>query len=345
MSKKAIIPIAIIMLLILGLLIFFVLQRNKDIRQNPEDTIGNTGGNLNNGGYFVENDDTIFFANAYDEGSLYRMDKDFSNIKRLSGAGVAYMNLGGDYLYYYQKNSSAASSLGFVVHVSGLYRSDLKGEHVLCLDKVDCDRVVLIGNKVYYTKAVDGQNTLCLHSITTSKKDPTMLTNFLLNPASVSGGLIYYNGTEQNHYLYTYDTRTNNSALVAQYDMWFPVYYGNSVYFLDLSSNYRLCRLDLADGNVTVLTNERVDCFNVSGGVAYYQTVGSDPGLYMVGIDGSNPSLLAQGTYHNINIAGGYVFYQSYQTEIPMYMAPVGSTAVKTFDDAKAAAMQSMAKK
>ena len=344
MNKKGLIVICIAVVLLIGLLIFSMIMKSRGIPQNPEDTIGNTAGNLNNGGYFCETDDAIYFANAYDEGTLYSMKKDLSDIKKLSGAAVQFINCGGSYLYYYQKDSSAASSLGFVVHMSGLYRTDLKGEHAVCLDKSDCEKVILIGNRVYYTKAVDGKTSMCLHSITTNKQDEQMLTDYLLNPASVSGGVIYYNGTQNDHYLYTYNTNTGRSSLVAQYDMWFPVLYGSSVYFLDLSRNYSLCRLDLMDGNLTVLSDERIDSFNVAGGYVYYQTVGDDPGLYKVGIDGSNNELMSAGIFKNISIAGGYVFYQDFQSDIPMYMAPLGTTNVSTFEDAKAAAFRNLKK-
>ena len=345
MNKKMIPVLIVLLVIVIALGAFTVIRKIRGIEQNPENTVGNTGGNLNNGGYFCETADSIYFANFYDEGTLYCMNKDRSNIRKLSGAAVGYLNNGGNYLYYYQLNSSAASSLGFVVRVSGLYRSNLNGEQVICLDKVDCDRVTLIGNYVYYTKAVDGMDTLCLHRISTDKKNQTILTDYLLNPASASDSLIYYNGTKEDHYLYTYDTRTGLSNLIAEYQMWDPVYYSGSIYFLDLSHNYRLCRLSLSDGSLTVLTEDRVECFNVGGGYVYFQTTDAkNPALYMNSIEGGEPVLLAEGVYHNLSIAGGYVYFTGFQTDIPMYNAPLGSTSVTTFDDAKTVAMQEMAK-
>ena len=342
MNKKMI-PLIVILVLLLGLGVFLVIRQNRGIAQNPEDLVGNTAGNLNNGGNFVEDDKTIYFANPYDQNTIYKMNRDLTDIRKISNAAAGFMNIGGDYLYYYQKNSSAASSLGFVVRMSGIYRSDSDGKHVLCLDKSDCDKLILVGNRVYYTKAVDGLMTLCLHSITTNKKDPRQLTDFLVNPAGADGSLIYYNGTESDHYLYAYDTRTDSSRQVASYEMWFPVYYGGCIYFLDLSANYRLCRLNLSTGDMNVLANERVDCFNVGNGFVYYQTNDpKSPALYKVRIDGTESELVSSGIYHNINFAGGYVFFQDFQADIPQYMCPIGSTSVSTFDDAKAAAMKYM---
>ncbi|MBO4337312.1 MAG: DUF5050 domain-containing protein [Lachnospiraceae bacterium] len=345
MKKTSTIIVICAAVLILAGFVTFILLRSKGIAQNPEETVGNTAGNLNNGGYFCETDDAIYFANGYDEGTLYRMNPDLTNITKLSGASVAFLNNGGNYLYYYQKNSSAASSLGFVVRVSGLYRSDLKGAHVVCLDKSDCEQVCLVGNRVFYSKAVDGQDTMCLHSVSTSNRDKKMLTDFQVNPACALNSVIYYNGTKNDHYLYAYDTRSDTSSLVAQYDMWYPVYYGDSVYFLYLSDNYSLCRLNLSSGELTKLSPGRVDCFNIANGYVYYQTQGEDPGLYMTTIDGQYNAQLAQGVYHNICIAGGYVFYQNFQADFPMFMAPIGSASVTTFDAAKEAAYKNMRKK
>ncbi len=344
MNKKMIAVWIVLLSVVIGLGTFVIIRRVRGIEQNPPDTVGNTGGNLNNGGYFCETADAIYFANFYDDGTLYRMNPDRTDIRKVNSAAVSYLNNGGNYLYYYQLNSLAASSLGFVARVSGLYRSNLNGGQVLCLDKVDCDRVVLVGNDIYYTKAVDGQDTLCLHRVSTDKKRLTQLTDYLLNPSSAANGVIYYNGTKEDHYLYAYDTATDLSTLVAEYQMWFPVYENGNIYFLDLSHNYRLCRLSLSDGALTVLTGDRVECFNVSGGYVYYQTTDAeDPALYMT-VAGGEPVRLADGVYHNINIAGGYVYFTGFQTNIPMYTAPLGSAQVSAFDDAKTVALQEMAK-
>ena len=58
------------------------------IPDNPPETVGNTAGNLNNSGYFCEYDGTVYFANAYDNNTLYSMDPSEQNIKKLGNASV-----------------------------------------------------------------------------------------------------------------------------------------------------------------------------------------------------------------------------------------------------------------
>jgi hypothetical protein len=341
MSEKKTIILTLSIVFALCILAVAIPRLKNRVKENPDDLIGNTAGNLNNGGYFCESDGVVYFANAYDEGTLYRMNSDESEIQKISKSEVAYLNVGGDYLYYYQKNSSAASSLGFVVHMSGLYRCKTNGQNVVCLDKSDCKSVVLAGNTLYYDKPVDGKTSLCLFRVDTNKANLQQVTDYLLNPVCTSGGLLYYNGTVENHYLYTMDTATMTESLLASCNAWYPVLYGNYIYYLDTDNDYRLCRYSLSDQSLTVLADARVDFFNLSQNYIYYQTNDENaPALMRMLLDGSSPEVVAEGIYSDINITSDYVYFHSYGADIPVYHTPAdGAVSVSDFDAAKEAAL------
>lgn len=342
-SKKTVILSlsGVLLILITISVCSYFLQR---IETNPPDTIGNTAGNLNNNGLFCETENRIYFANAYDGGTLYSMNPDESDIQKLSHAEVSFLNFGGRHLYYYQKDSTGASGLGFVVHMSGLYRCKPNGENVLCLDKSDCHTVALIGNTLFYEKAVEGAATRRLYSISTDKKNLQERTTFLLNPASAANGGIYYNGTVDDHYLYFMDAATGSSSLVYAYNMWFPTLCDNYIYFLDTDHGYQLCRYSLASGTSEVLTTDRVDCFNVFGSYIYYQKNDpDDPALMRMLTDGSNPEVVATGNYSDINITSQYVYFHAFGADTPVYHTPTaGAIDVRTFESAKEAAYANM---
>ncbi len=341
-KKTVILSLSGVLLILIAISVCsYFLQR---IETNPPDTIGNTAGNLNNNGLFCETEDRIYFANAYDGGTLYSMNPDESDIKKLNHAEVAFINFGGKHLYYYQKDSTGASGLGFVVHMSGLYRCERNGENILCLDKSDCHTVVLAGNTLFYEKAVTGAMTRQLYSISTDKKNMRERTTFLLNPASATSGGIYYNGTVDDHYLYYMDTATGSSSLVYAYNMWFPTLYDNYIYFLDTDHDYNLCRYSLASGASEVLTTDRVDCFNVFGSYIYYQKNDSEaPALMRMLTDGSNSEVVATGNYSDINITSQYVYFHAFGADTPVYHTPTtGAIDVRTFESAKEAAYANM---
>ena len=74
--------------------------------------MGNTAGNVNNGGYFCEYDGVVYFSNPYDGGSLYSMSPDETNLKKLISAKVSNINAGGRYLFYYQAERSEERRVG-----------------------------------------------------------------------------------------------------------------------------------------------------------------------------------------------------------------------------------------
>ena len=83
MKKKviAIICAIVVVLICAGLFVFS--RVTKHIPENPPGTIGNTSGNLYNGGLFCENDGYVYFSNPYDGDSLYCMRPDESEMKKL----------------------------------------------------------------------------------------------------------------------------------------------------------------------------------------------------------------------------------------------------------------------
>ena len=72
---------------------------------NDAYTVGNTAGNLNNGGLFCESDGKVYFANAYDNNTLYSMNPNETEQTKLGVNSVASINAGGDYLYYYMESA------------------------------------------------------------------------------------------------------------------------------------------------------------------------------------------------------------------------------------------------
>lgn len=331
--KKNIIIISIVILLLLSIILINVLLQRKI--HNPKGTIGNTAGNLNNKGLFCEQDGIVYFSNAYDNGSLYSMNADETNVKKLSKVQVQSLNVAGNYLYYYQTGKSSANDLGSVIRTMGLYRSDLKGKNSTCFIDSPIGTAVLIDDYIYFQNYVDDQG-FELSKISVNKGKITKISSDILNPACAYDSTIYYNGTKNDHYLYSLDTITDSIKLLYKDEIWNPVYQNNVIYFMDLSSNYRLCKYDLFTGEKTILSKDRVDTFNVSEHYVYYQTVGTNPALKRVRLDGSDTEVVQNGIHKNINITSTYVYFADYFNDVPVYKTDVfGSVNVTTFDAAK----------
>ena len=303
------------------------------VKEIPEDTIGNTAGNLNNGGLFCEYDGKVYFSNAYDDGTLYVMNADETEVTKLSSSIVSYINASEEYLVYYQSGVHTEDDLSSIVQNRGIFRSDLQGKNVDCLDDCICTALALAGNQIYY-QHYDNKEYTKLYKADLSGKNVTKIDDGIINPHCVANGTIYFNGTDGDHYLYGLNTSTDSIATLWTGNLWNPVIVGNYVYYMDLSNHYGLSRYSLINNEVEVLTNDRVDYFNVYGNMIYYQTASSDsPALKRMQVDGSNNEIVREGSYENIHITSNYVYFNEFGLDTPVYHTPTnGSIYVSIFE-------------
>lgn len=309
------------------------------VPSNDISVTGNTAGNLNNQGLFCELDGRVYFSNAYDYGCMYSMNTDETDLKKLVSSKVTNINAAGNFVYYFMDSSSGGSGFGYVLRTFGIYRTKLNGKNTVCLLRDGCTSMQLAGDYLYYLR-YNNTDYSKFYKIKTDKSENILVSDELINPAACHNGIIYYNGTEKDHYLYALDTRTDTVSTVYQGNLWYPVYKDDYIYYMDVSSNYRLCRYSLISNVVEVLTPDRVDAFNVGGSYIYYQkNDAAEPALMRMRLDGSEPEIVAMGNYENINITSQYVYFNEFNKETPVYHTPAeGPVYVDTFAAAEAAA-------
>lgn len=296
--------------------------------------------NLNNGGLFCEKDGIVYFSNLYDNGCLYSMLPDGTQMKKLTTAGVSSINADEHYLYYYLDSSKKGAGLGYVQRTYGLYRSKLNGKDAECLKRGNAVTLQLCGNYLYYQNFDnDSKNGTELFKIKIDKSEDVRVLDYNANPASCVDGTIYFNGTENDHHLYALNTSGDTVSTVWDNEVWNPVYENGYFYYMDIANNYRLCRYSPAANQVEILTEDRVDFFNVAGNYIYYQKSSkNEPALKRMYTDGSGVEIVAEGVYKNINTTSNYVYFTAFDSDVPMYRTPLnGSVYVTTFDEAEAA--------
>lgn len=313
---------------------------------NDNYTVGNTAGNLNNGGLFCESDGKVYFANAYDNNTLYSMNPNETQLTKLGVNSVASINAGGDYLYYYmQSGTSGGTGLGYMGRTAGIYRSQKNGKKTVCLDRTYAVTMQLCGNYLYYQDYNTKTGTK-LTKIKIDKSDKTTIADYVINPASCYNGTIYFNGTQDDHALYTLNTATDSINSIWQGNIWNPIYQDGYVYYMDVANDYRLCRFSLSQNVIEVLTNDRVDFFNIYYNYIYYQKSSKkEPALKRMYVDGSSPEVVSYGVYENINITSQYVYFNEYGASVPVYKTSTsGPVNVTVFDAASKAAVANMKK-
>lgn len=318
--------IALVLILALGLSVIF----SGRVKMNPAGTVGNTAGNINNRGLFCEYNGTVYFSNARDGGTLYAMNPDETDIRKLNSVEVCNILAGGEYLYYFMLGSADDTGFGTVSNTHSLNRCNLDGKKAVGITR---DMVVsgqLVDNYLYLLTS--GKEHPEFYKIKIDRTDETHLADYSINPACAENGVIYYNGTVEDHALYRLNTATDTTETVWNGNLWYPVLNGDYIYYMDLSSNYRLCRYSLSQQVVEILTDDRVECFNVGSGYIYYQTNDAvAPQLKCMHTDGSNVLVVANGIYTHINMTSQYVYFQEFGVEGSLYHARLGSDSYDFF--------------
>lgn len=323
--------IVVVILMIVGVI-------SSRVAKIPEGTIGNTAGNLNNSGYFCEYNGTVYFSNSFDGGSLYAMEPLEGDIRKLNDMQVRNILAGGKYLFFFQTGSASNNSgVGGAMSTRSFIRSNLTGDAFTVLCRETIVNAQLIDNTLYLLRA--DVTPLEFYRMGIDKSDKQVLANYPLNPHCVYHGNIYFNGTQDDHSLHKLDTTSDRITEEWNSDIWNPIIEGDYVYYMDVPNDYRLCRYSFSQNVIEVLTNDRIDCFNVGNGYIYYQKSGDKPQLKCMLTDGTAEQVIADGVFNSINMTSRYVYFKEFDDDITLYHSPLGANYYDVFQAAREAAL------
>jgi hypothetical protein len=287
---------------------------------------GNTTGNLYNGGYFCEMDGKVYFRNNYDNGCMYSMNVDETDIKPVTTMNVYFISGNGNYLYFYmdsQHLSLSTSGIGTTVKYYGVYQCHLDGTKQKCLYRGRTAAQAMCGNYIYFQ--VKDANGGSLLKIKNDKTNLTTISDEYIDPCGFCDGKIYFTGVTKDHNLYMMDTLNGDKITkIADGYIFYPIYHDGYIYYMDAVDNYHLKRMDLSTMKVEKLTNNRVECFNLNDQYIFYSVAESlTPALHVMTLDGSSDVAVHQGIFFNISLTSQYVYYTPAKDNTRMYHMPI----------------------
>lgn len=309
------------------------------IRFNDAYVNGNSAGNLYNGGLFCEYNGTVYFANPSDENALYSMDANGGSLTKLCSDNVSFINADEHYIYYVRNNPGSNGDFSFLsINTNSLCRIDRDGDadSVLILDSEPCMYASLAGNYIYYLRYTEASGTT-LYKVKIDGSDKEMVNENPYYTCSALGQYIYYNGMDREHYIWRLNTADDSTGMLYGGNCWMPTVVDESTaYFMDCDNNYAIARADLTTGDKTLLCEDRVDWYNVSGSYIYFQRSDTEhPALCRMRTDGSEYEELANGNHKNLNVASGYLYFCDYYTGQTFRIATAGDAKVEVFAPGK----------
>ena len=311
------VTIIVFILIVIGSLVSYLSRR---VPKNPAGTIGNTSGNLNNKGLFVEDGNEIYFINPYDHNFIYRMNLDGTNATLFMDVSASYLNSAGNYIYFNQQASDNSTIFGLAGNMHGIYRKKKTGSMATNgLERAVAGAAVLIDNTVYYQHG-DSEDGTTLYKAGIDGKDKGLVSKSFVNPSCVINGTIYFPDYDNYHYLSVLNLETGTPQLYVRERVHNPTVSGEYIYYLSVDNDYAIYRYSTRANTIERITEDRVDTFNIIGDHIYYQKNSTtEPALIRIRTNGDNKEVIGYGNFTNINTTSYYTYFQNYEETDTLY--------------------------
>ncbi len=283
---------------------------------NKESEIGNSNGNIYNGGLFCQQDTTIYFTNDYDDGALYSMNSLCENMNKISVDKAVYINSDDRYIYYVKADSllENSSKANMRYNNGGVYRMNNNGTFLKNITSNPASNLILFGNYLYYQQyyVPDGM------SLARTKLDATdnrILTHSSAIPYTVQDGTFYYyplNKPQIKGILL--DSFTTHVKYKASYQ--YPIAFGDYIYYINPSDKNYIYRMKKDGTDPTKLISESCATYNITntGKYLYYQVGnGKSNRISRLNLETMKKETVAKGSYRNIFVTDYYVFFNNYE--------------------------------
>ena len=306
---------------------------------NEDQEIGNTTGNLYNGGLFCEQNGRIFFSNDADDGSLYVMDSNLSNPKKIYDDKSVFINADDNYIYYVRANNTRENPSGSVLMFfnTGVYRLNHNGKGLKAITGNPGAYLMLRGNNIYFQR-YDAGIGLFLYQYKIDGSLERLLVKDAVIPADVINNSLIYNGYSKDHNINTMDLSSFTHHSRFQGNYYYPIFQDGYIYYLNLDDKYRIYRMNSDGSDPTLLVKERCFTYNITkdGRFLYYQVDnGKKNRICRMNLETMKSETLMNGNFKQIHTAGDYVFFKDFDNTNTYVMDADGPADISTFDPTK----------
>ncbi len=315
-NYRPLITVSIIVGILVIIVLFFYFS-NRVVESAP-GTIGNSAGNLYNGGLFCENDGRIYFSNHNDDYALYSMSSSLKDFKKIYNDYCRYINCDENYVYYTRKNNKKENPTQsiFIFFSTGVYRVKKNGTGMKMITQDPSGSLLLYDNKLYYQ--VYRNNSLTLYRSGIDGNDEIKILSDDTPVVSAYEGRVYYAGNLKEHDVH-YITPSGSVSLAFEANAYLPIATAQGMYYIStVDKKYRIYLADMDGSNEQCIVEKPVSWYNVTedGRYVFYQCdEKEESALYVLDREENTTETILEGNYKWINLAGGYCFFFEFSTE------------------------------
>jgi len=258
---------------------------------------GNTAGNINNGGSVATKGDWIFYSNATENGSLYKVKANDSEKTKLCGDMCHYINVVGDWVFFGDRDKN-----------SNIYKIKTDGSALTQVNSDNSWRISVVGNWIYY---VVGFDKSYLYKIRTDGTERTQLNNDNTSCINIVKSSIYY--IKENS-IYRMALNGANKSLILSDECYELIVIGEWMYYTSTGSHggYSFYKIR-TDGTEKILLHEHVNHFNIDETRIFY--IGWEGGYHR--LRELNPKGYISSydeAVTGIHLAGDWIYYNTFDS-------------------------------
>ena len=268
--------------------------------------LGNTPGNIANGGCVAENENFFFWA-TLGEDKIYKSTKDFSENQEIFEGkfGATEINVADGYIY-------------FTDGVRGYLRKkaiDRKNGKLLTLCHVE--NVIVSGERIYYKTFKPEYDEEKVYSCDLNGRNRSYLAKNV-SQFCIDGETIYYTRRDDKNSLWSMDILGENSRkLNSEYTI-NPVFDDKYIYYI-VDKSFNIFRMDKETLQAECINDERCADMNLYGDWIYYSKNRYLGPLCRMSKDGKVKEVLLDAPTAEINVVGDFVFYRLLEKDTGRY--------------------------
>lgn len=303
---------------------------------NDDTEVGNTAGNIYNGGLFCEQDDKIYFSNDADDGSLYVMNSDCTNIKKVYDDKAVFINADENYIYYVRANNTRENQVGafMMFYNTGVFRINQNGKNLKLFTGNPGAYLMLFGNNIYFQRYDVGVG-LYLYKYQIDAKLERLLVEDAVIPAAFIDNSLIYNGYSMDHNINSMNLKSFTSHAKIEGNYYYPIFIGDYIYYLNLDKKYNIYRMNSDGSDPIPVIKDRVSTYNITNDGKYliYQVDdGKHNRICRYNLETLTDETLMKGNYKQIHVTDNYVFFKDFDNTNTYIINSDGTANVSTFD-------------
>ncbi len=302
---------------------------------NKENEIGNTLGNIYNGGLFCEQNEKIFFRNDTAGGKLYAMDASCTVFNKIYDDKAAFINADENYLYYVKANDTGENQKDNVLmfNNTGIFRIDRTGRHFKAISGNPASYLMLYGNFLYFQRYDVTNGTSLYRSLIDGTKGRLLYEDAVI-PAGVINNTVYYTGNTLDRNINGLDLSSYTSNAKYKVEAKYPIFIGDYIYYINLDDKNNIYRMNLDGTNVQPVIKDYVSTYNITKNGQYliYQVAdGKKNRICRYNLQTLEDETLMKGDYKQIHVTENYIFFKDADNTKTYVIRSDGRADINTF--------------